>query len=243
LTDEQWELIADLVEPWSSRGHIERPSTVNRRRVLDAIFYVTATGCQWRALPPQYPNWNTVHRLHLQWSRNGTWDQIADRLRGLIREHEGRNTEPSAGVAESVDARSVRGAATVTSAARGYNAGKKISGRKQFGVVDTGGLLGGVCVLPANVSDNVGGIAVIDIVRGKLDRFRHLWCDAGVKRSFVEHCRQHHVATTTVARISEPGFHVMPRRWVIEQTWSWIMNHRRLQIDDGRNPAVTEGFI
>ena len=74
LSDEQWNLIADLVEPWSSRGHMGRPSTVDRRRVLDAIFYVTATGCQWRALPAEYPNWNTVHRLHLQWSRDGTWE-------------------------------------------------------------------------------------------------------------------------------------------------------------------------
>ena len=84
LTDEQWELISMWLEPWSSRGHIGRPSTVGRRRVLAAIFYVTATGCQWRALPPQYPNWDTVHRLHLQWSRDGTWEQIADRLRGLV---------------------------------------------------------------------------------------------------------------------------------------------------------------
>ena len=240
LTDEQWELVADLVEPWSSRGRIGRPSTVDRRRVLDAIFYVTATGCQWRALPPQYPNWNTVHRLHLQWSRDGTWEKIADRLRGLVREHEDRDTEPSAG---SVDARTVRGASTVTSSTRGYDGGKHISGRKQFGVVDTNGLLLGVCVLPANISDNAGGIAVVDIVRNKLDRFQHLWCDAGFKRSFVEHCRHHHIAATTVARISEPGFHVMPRRWVIERTWSWIMNHRRLQVDYERDPAITEGFI
>ena len=152
----------------------------------------------------------------------------------------GRTSEPSAG---SVDARTVRGAATVTSATRGYDGGKRISGRKQFGLVDTGGLLLGVCVLPASVSDNVGGIAVVDIVRNKLDRLRHLWCDAGLKRSFVQHCRHRHIAATTVARISEPGFHVMPRRSVVERTWSWIMNHRRLQVDYERDPAVTEGFI
>lgn len=240
LTDEQWVLVADLVEPWSSRGHIGRPSTVDRRRVLDAIFYVTATGCQWRALPAVYPNWNTVHRLHLQWSRDGTWEQIADRLRGLVRDHDGRDLEPSAG---SVDARTVRGASTVTSATRGYDGGKKISGRKQFGVVDTNGLLLGVCVLPASVSDNVGGITVIDIVRDKLERFRHLWCDAGFKRTFVEHCRHHHIAAVTVARLSEHTFKVIPRRWVIERTWAWIMNNRRLQVDYERDPVVTEGFI
>ena len=95
LSDAEWELIADLVAPWWKPGGMGRPSTVDRRRVVDAIFYVAATGCQWRALPAVYPNWNTVHRLHLQWSRDGTWERIADRLRGLIREQEGRDPEPS----------------------------------------------------------------------------------------------------------------------------------------------------
>ena len=72
-----------------------RPSTVDRRRVVDAILYVAATGCQWRALPAGYPNWNTVHRLHLAWSRDGTWERIADRLRQLLREHNDRDRDPS----------------------------------------------------------------------------------------------------------------------------------------------------
>ena len=212
---------------------------MDRRRVLDAIFYVTATGCHWRALPATYPNWNTVHRLHLQWSRDGTWEKIADRLRGLVREQEGRNTDPSAG---SIDARTVRGASTVTSETRGYDGGKKISGRKQLGVVDTNGLLLAVHVTSANVSDNAGRIDVMDVSRDKIGSFKHLWCDAGFKRTFVGHCRDHRIAVTTVARISEPGFHVLPRRWVVERTWSWLMNHRRLRIDYERDPAVTEGF-
>ena len=115
-----------------------RPLVHTRREVVDAIFYVAATGCQWRALPACYPNWNTVHRYHMTWSRDGTWEQICDRLRTLVREMEGHAPDPSATV---IDARSVRGAATVTSPTRGYDAGKKISGRKAFGVVDTLGLL------------------------------------------------------------------------------------------------------
>ena len=93
------------------------------------------------------------------------------------------------------------------------------------------------------MSDNAGGVAVIDIVRAKIGRFAHLWCDAGFKRTFVEHCHARRIGVATVARISEPGFHVLPRRWVVERTWSWIMNHRRLQVDYERDPAVTEGFI
>ena len=181
-----------------------------------------------------------MHRLHLQWSRDGTWEAIADRLRGLVRQLDDRDGEPSAG---SVDARTVRGASTVTSATRGCDGGKRISGPWQFGIVDTNALLLAVRVFPANVSDNAGGVAVIDIVGAKIGRFVHLWSDAGFKRAFVEYCRTRRVGVTTVARISEPGFDVLPRRWVVERTWSWIMNHRRLHVDDERDPAVTEGFI
>ena len=240
LSDEEWELIADLVPTWSGEGRLGRPARWSKRDVVNAILYVAATGCQWRALPPHYPHWNTVHRYHRTWSHDGTWEAIVDRLRQLVREREGRDPDPSAG---SVDARSVRGAATVTSSTRGYDAGKKISGRKTFGFVDTIGLLLGICVLPANVSDNFGGIAVVDIAAGKSDRLARLWCDAGFKKPFALHSRRHGIDTITVARISEPGFQVVPRRWVIERTWSWIMNHRRLQIDYERDPVVTEGFI
>src|SRR5665811_2395539 len=73
MTDEEWELISDLVAPYWKPGRMGRPVTVDRRAVVDAIFYVAATGCQWRALPGCYPNWNTVHRYHLEWSRDGTW--------------------------------------------------------------------------------------------------------------------------------------------------------------------------
>ena len=126
-----------------------RPVRVDRRRVVDAIFYVTATGCQWRALPSSYPNWNTVHRYHLEWSRDGTWERIAKRLAEAVRTKEGRESEPSAGI---VDARSVRASSTVSKKTKGYDAGKKINGRKTFGVVDTLGLLMAVIVVAASLS-------------------------------------------------------------------------------------------
>ena len=240
MSDEEWELIVDLVAPFWKPGEMGRPSTVDRRRVVDAIFHVAATGCQWRALPAVYPNWNTVHRLHLQWSRDGTWEAIADRLRRLVRESEGRDEDPSAGV---VDARSVRGAATVTSATRGYDAGKKISGRKAFGIVDTIGLLIAVTVVVASMSDNTGGIKVIDKIRPKSTRFSKVFCDAGFKRAFASHCRHRHIEVEVVNRIHPHAFVALPRRWVVERTWSWMMNHRRLQVDYERDPQVTEGFI
>lgn len=239
MADEEWELIADLVAPYWSPGKMGRPVTVDRRRVVDAIFYVTATGCQWRALPAQYPNWNTVHRYHLTWSRDGTWEAIADRLRAAVRAAEGRDPEPSAGI---VDARSVRGASTVTSESRGYDAGKKISGRKAFGIVDTLGLLVAVFVVAANASDNVGGIETVERARARSTRFKKLWCDGGFKRSFITHCRHHHVGVEVVSKIHSDRFEVLPKRWIVERSWSWLMNNRRLQVDYERDPLVTEGF-
>ena len=157
MTDEEWELIADLVAPYWTPGSMGRPVKVDRRRVVDAIFYVAATGCQWRALPDCYPNWNTVHRYHLEWSRDGTWERIAERLAAAVRTKEGREGEPSAGI---VDAARCAPSATVSKKTKGFDAGKKINGRKTFGIVDTLGLLVAVVVVAASISDNVGGIAV-----------------------------------------------------------------------------------
>ena len=131
----------------------------------------------------------------------------------------------------------------MTGLSRGYDAGKKISGRKTFGIVDTLGLLMAITVLSAGTSDNAGGIVVAERARVRSQRFRKLWCDAGFKRSFLEHCRRHHVAVEVVTKIHSGRFEVLPKRWIVERTWSWLMNHRRLQVDYERDPAVTEGFI
>jgi transposase len=240
MSDEEWELIADLVAPYWTPGSIGRPVKVDRRRVVDAIFYVTATGCQWRALPNNYPNWNTVHRYHLEWSRDGTWERIGQRLATKVREREDRSGEASAGI---VDARSVRASSTVSKKTKGFDAGKKVNGRKTFGIVDTLGLLMAVVVVAASISDNVGGITVSDRARHRSTRFTKLWCDSGFKRTFIEHCRNHHVGVEVVHRIHPGQFKALPKRWIVERTWAWLMNNRRLQVDYERDPIVTEGFI
>ena len=240
LSDIEWELIGDLVEPYWSPGKMGRPIKHQRRDIVNAIFYVAATGCQWRKLPKTYPHWNTVHRYHTTWSRDGTWERICDRLRALVREAEGRNSEPSAGI---IDARTVRGTPTVTSLTRGYDAGKKISGRKVFGLVDTIGLLVAVSVVTASTSDNVGGIEVFSAARLKSGRLAKLWVDSGFKKAFATYCQAFHVSVEVVKRIYPHKFVVLPRRWVVERTWSWTMANRRLQVDYERDPKVTEGFI
>lgn len=130
FSDAEWELICDLLDP-PTVSKMGRPKKHTRRAIADAIFYVAATGCQWRNLPDKYPPWSTVHRYHVTWSRDGTWEHVCDRLRNLVRLAEGREAEPSAGI---IDARTVRGAPTVTTThpnhselTRGYDGGKKTS--------------------------------------------------------------------------------------------------------------------
>jgi putative transposase len=157
----------------------------------------------------------------------------------MVRQADHREVEPSAGV---IDARSVRGAPTVTSPTRGYDAGKKISGRKTFGIVDTLGLLIAVVVVVASTSDNTGGIAAFDRALPKSSRLSKIFCDGGFKKAFKIYCGAHHVSAEVVKRIHSGTFEVLPRRWV-ERTWSWLMNNRRLQVDYERDPVVTEGFV
>ena len=240
MSDEKWALISDQFHTWSGEGRMGRPAKHDKRRIVDAVFHVAATGCQWRALPERYTNWNTVHRYHLAWSRDGTWERVADRLRAFVRAKAGHDPEPSASI---VDARSVRGASTVTSTTRGYDAGKKISGRKTFGLVDTLGLLIAVVVVAASTSDNRGGIEVFDAGRAKTKRLETLWCDSGFKTTFVKHCQRRGVDAEVVKRIHPHQFVVLPQRWIVERTWSWLMNSRRLQVDYERDPDVTKGFV
>ena len=240
MTDEEWELIEEFFPTWSAPGTIGRPAKHNKRDIVNAIMYVSATGCQWRALPDSYPNWNTVHRYHLRWSRDGTWERVGTHVGRLVRQAEGRNEDPSAGI---VDARTVRGGSTVTSPSRGYDGGKKISGRKVFGVVDTLGILLAVVVVAASTSDNAGGIEVMNKIPSRSKRFVKVWCDKGFKVVFAKHCRKLGVVAEVVDRKARHQFIPLPRRWVVERTWSWLMNNRRLQVDYERDPQITTGFV
>ena len=93
------------------------------------------------------------------------------------------------------------------------------------------------------MSDNVGGIAVVGRARSHTSRLRKIWCDGGFKKTFVASCGAHHISAEVVNKIHDHRFEVLPRRWVIERTWSWLMNNRRLQVDYERNPIVPEGFV
>jgi len=150
-----------------------------------------------------------VHRYHVRWSRDRTWENIVDRLRQAVCVGQGHDPESSVGI---IDARSVRAAPTVTAASKGYDAGKKISARKCFGIVDTLGLLVSVAFVAASTSNNTGGLAWFADALAKSDRWTTLFCDAGFKKAFNAGVKAHKVTVEVVNKIHPHRFEVLPKR-------------------------------
>ncbi|WP_234388676.1 IS5 family transposase [Streptomyces sp. AS58] len=177
-----------------------------------------------------------------RWREHGLITEFHDRLRGKVREREGREAEPAAGI---IDAQSVRAAATVPASSRGYDGGKKVHGRKRHIVTDTLGLLLVVAVTAANIGDR-------DAATGLLRRLRRLhrditlvWADGGYTGSLVDWCRQKLALTLEIVKRTDDmeGFVVLPRRWVAERTFAWLMHSRRLARDYETLPASSEALI
>ena len=239
LTDAQWELIEALVPAPRLGG---RPARHSRRRVVDAILYVIRTGCAWRQLPHDFPPWATVFWYFKKWREDGVVDRVHDALRDQVRDAEGRDPMASAGC---VDAQSVKGADTVGAAVRGFDAGKKVNGRKRHVVVDTMGLLLLVMITSAGVQDRDGARTLLDKVKMAVPSLSLLWADGGYAGKLVEWAER--VAHITVEIVRKPlgikTFQVLPRRWVVERTFAWIVKCRRLDHDYERLPEASEAMI
>jgi len=173
LTDEQWAVIEPLVPAVRSGG---RPAEHTRRRIVEAILYVVRTGCSWRQLPHDFPPWATVFWYFKQWRADGTVGRIHDALRDRVRDVAGRDPMASAGI---VDAQSVKAADTVGAGSRGFDAGKKVNGRKRHIVVDTMGLLLAVIITSAAVQDRHGARRVLDRLRFTMPSVALIWADGG----------------------------------------------------------------
>jgi transposase len=245
LTDAQWALIEPLVPAHSSRGKGTRggrPLKYARRRIVDAILYVDRTGCSWRQLPHDFPPWETVYYYFQRWAAEGTTDRIHDALRAAVRDAAGRDPMASAG---AVDSQTVPGASTVGTATRGYDAGKKINGRKRHLVVDTLGLLVVVLVTAASVQDRDGGVRVLDRAKMAMPSLVLIWADAAYSRRVQDFAAGAlRIAVQVVAKlVGQSGFVPLPRRWVVERTHAWITGHRRMSRDYERLPAHSEAMI
>ena len=242
LTDRQWELVEPLL-PGPPAGPAGRPPEHSKREIVNAILYLTRAGCAWRMLPKDFPPWQTVYRYFRAWRQDGTLDRLHDALRERVRaKQEGRNPEPSAGI---VDSQSVKGADTVSKGTRGYDAGKKINGRKRHIVTDTLGLLLVVLVTAASVQDRDGGRGILKLLKAALPGVRHIFADGGYQGQLIALAkRAWEIVVEVVKKPAEQvGFAVLPRRWVVERTFSWLLRWRRLVRDYERLPETHEAFV
>lgn len=225
MTDRQWELVGPLLPEAGVGG---RPLTHSRREVVNAILYHVRAGGSWRMLPKDFPPWETVYGYFRDWRKDGTLDRVHDALREHVRvKHEGRRPEPSGGI---VDSQSVKGADTVSTDTRGYDAGKKINGRKRHIVVDTIGLLLVVMVTAASVQDRDGARGILKRLHSALSSVSHIFADGGYSGQLLAVAKSAWKIVIEIVKkpADQIGFAVLPRRWVVERTFSWLMRWRRL---------------
>lgn len=251
LTDAEWALVADLFE---QKGP-GKPPQYSRRQMVDACCYVVRTGCSWRMLPKDFPAWQDVYAHFRRWTEKGLFEGMHDRLRGMWRKRVGRQEAPTAAV---IDSQSVKTSAQ--GGPKGFDAGKKVKGRKRHLVVDVLGLLLAVLVHPANVQDRDGAQPVVQKAIEKYPSLQKLYVDSGYAGGCAETLRQTYKLDVEVVRkpskagawscgqlsLFEPApkpFTILPRRWVVERTHSWIEKPRRLSKDYDRRLDVSTAWI
>ncbi len=241
-TDQEWALIEPLLPPSAyTQASGGRPETHPRREVVDAIRYLVHNGCVWRALPADFPPWRTVYGFFARWAANGTMDRVHDTLREQVRVHAGRNPQPSAAI---IDSQSVRAADTVPRLGRGFDAAKKVNGRKRHIAVDTLGLLLAVVVTAACVQDRDGARPLLWRLRVAHRRIRLVWADAAYAGRLVAWAAATlRLRVQLVRRRLAHAFEVLPRRWVVERTFAWLSRYRRTVRDYERLPEHHQAMV
>ncbi len=234
-TDGEWQIMSGYIPVGGTvAGCGGGPVTYPRRDIVDAIRYLDHNSCVWRALPVDFPPWPTVYHYFRVWNRDGTLTAMHNGLREQVRIAEGRAAEPSAAI---LDSQSIRAAETVARTSRGFDGGKKVNGRKRHIAVDTIGLLLVVLVTGAGVQDRNGGQLLLWALAGCFQRISMVWVDGGYSGGPVNLGAVLGLTVHVVAKLAgQIGFTVLPRRWVVERTFSWINRCRRTVRDYERLP-------
>ncbi len=226
LNDAEWQIIKPLIPPAKPGG---RPRRTDMREVLNGVFYVLRSGCAWRMLPHDLPPCKTVYHYFRQWKGDGIWEEMNQTLRIRVRVADGRESEPSAAV---MDSQSVK--TTDVKGIRGYDAAKRVKGRKRHILVDTMGLLLMVLVHAADIQERDGAKLLLNKAKGCFTRLRLIWADAGYRgQPMIDWVRNTHGWILEIVKRDKgvKGFQVLPRRWVVERTFAWFGDHRRLSKD------------
>jgi transposase len=237
LTDDEWSQVAPLLP---RPGRTGRRRRLDLREVLNAIRYLARTGCGWRMLPVNFPPWQTVYWWFRRFVRLLLFRTIHDIALIIDRERAGREASPSGGI---VDSQTIK--APAPGAERSFDGAKKIVGRKRHGAVDTDGRLLMVNLTPAGISDSAGAQAILDAIRKRWPWLRHLFADSAYDRArLMDKAAFLDFIIEVVRRIdTNPGFKVLPRRWVVERTFGWMTRWRRLVRDYEARIDVSEAMI
>ena len=238
LTDAQWAFLKPRLPQPSKRG---RPPT-DRRCIVDAILYVVKGGIPWRLLPANFPPWKTVYHVFRKWTFDHTWEALNAQLRAQVRATQGKRCRPTAAILDSQSVKSDAHGGAV-----GYDAAKQIKGRKRHLLVDTLGLVLGVKVTPASTTERDGAKALLTGVLGWFTWLRLLWVDGGYSgpafAHWVKGLRRKLVVEVVKRSDDVKGFRVLPRRWVVERTFGWLMRQRRLVRDYETSESSAEAWV